>query len=82
MDRDLFGNEIAPKRKTPKPSGHAWPPGSGPEGRTCKECVHYTLVHWDRSYRKCKLARSKWTRGPGSDIRASDPACLKFEAIK
>lgn len=85
---DLFGYEAPPpattpagkpKRKDPKPSGHAWTPGTGPDGETCKTCRHYTLRHFGGVYRKCGLMRAQWTRGCATDIRAGDLACLKWE---
>lgn len=47
--------------------------GYGPEGLVCAECEH--CRNYARSVYKCKLFE---TRGPASDIRASDPACKKF----
>jgi hypothetical protein len=76
--QNLFGEEVAIERprKTPKPKGHAAPPGSGPAGETCRTCEHYTRRHFhDYVHRKCGLMKARWTKGPGSDIRAKDPAC-------
>jgi len=75
----LFGAETDfAKRRT---GGHAAPPGTGPEGETCKTCEHY--VHRPsgsgKVFRKCLLMRRAWTNGPGSDIRAKDPACREWE---
>ncbi len=64
------------------PKGHAAKPGSGPVGETCRSCKHYTLREWAGTYRKCGLMRAHWTGGGGSDIRARDPACSKWEASK
>lgn len=66
------------RNKHPR-KGHAWYPGTGPEGETCKSCKHYTIRRFSKAYRKCGLMEAHWTGGPGSDIRASDPAC-KFWA--
>ena len=85
--QDLFGNEVpadhpclAPRRKTTLPRGHVAPPGSGPAGETCRSCAHYTRRHFhDYVHLKCGLAEAKWTKGPGSDIRAKDPACKRWE---
>lgn len=86
--RDLFGNELTPvqervhsgvKRKSPQPRGHAAPPGSGPAGETCKTCDHYTLRRWAKVYRKCGLMQAQWTGGGATDIRASDPACRRWQ---
>lgn len=62
-----------------KKTGHAWQIGSGPTGETCKSCRHYTIKQMGGSYRKCGLMRQHWTSGPGTDIKASDPACKKWE---
>ncbi|MCC7423794.1 MAG: hypothetical protein IT428_26310 [Planctomycetaceae bacterium] len=56
------------------------PVGTGPVGETCRTCAHYTrVVHNDYSYPKCGLMQADWTRGPGSDIKASYDACRLFE---
>lgn len=67
-----------PKRKT----GHAAPVGTGPAGETCRSCAHMERLDRDtgRVYRKCGLMRRFWTNGPGSDIRAGDAACKRWEA--
>ena len=67
-------------RTTTLPRGHAAPPGSGPAGETCKGCAHYVrLQYHDYVHLKCEANRARWTRGPGSDIRAKDPACKLWE---
>ena len=83
---DLFGyvppapaKPSVPARKAGPLKGHAWPPGTGPEGETCKSCRHYVVRHMAKTNRKCWLTRAQWGRR-GTDIRASDPACLKWEA--
>jgi len=64
----------------PKRKGHADQPGTGPAGETCKTCEHYARVHYHKSvHRKCALMEASWTHGPGSDIRASDPSCRRWE---
>jgi hypothetical protein len=67
----------APKRQ--KQRGHAAVPGTGPHGETCKTCAHYTLKVMAKAYRKCGLMHAHWTGGPGTDIRARDPACRRWE---
>lgn len=86
---DLFGEPIvekdlppAPgekgKRRPTKPNGYAALPGTGPAGETCRTCAH--LAHCGRRgrYLKCLLERARWTCGPGTDVRASSPACSKW----
>lgn len=86
MMRDLFGNEVSEadlRRKTPLPKGHIYPPGTGPKNETCKTCLHYTIrTRYPHSWRKCGLNRANWTSGPGSDIRAKDPACKFWEPVE
>lgn len=90
---DLFGNppthaQVAAaaskaKRRPTPPRGYAWTPGTVPEGETCGTCQHIVRTAGAaKVYLKCGLSRAKWTRGPGSDIRARAPACKKWEAPK
>lgn len=63
-----------------EPRGYYGIPGTGPEGKTCRDCVHYT--HKDNvagTYPKCGKNRARWTGGRGSDILARAPACKYFE---
>jgi hypothetical protein len=66
----------------PRKSGHAGVPGTGPVGETCGTCRHYRAINSRAggSFRKCELMRSRWTKGPGSDIRKGDRACNRWEA--
>jgi hypothetical protein len=65
-----LGPRMVPRR------GHAATPGSGPPGKYCRSCVHYSVVgHRPARHRKCGLAQAAWTHGAATDIRASDPAC-------
>lgn len=63
-----------------KKTGHAWPPGTGPEGETCGSCKHLARKSMGRVYLKCGLMQAVWTGGAGTDVRARDPACKKWEA--
>lgn len=86
--RDMFGNEVTiaearamlKKRGVTRPNGYAAPPGTGPAGETCKTCRHIYRNQMSKTYLKCELNRAAWTGGAGSDIRASAPACRKWEA--
>lgn len=62
-----------------EPKGYIEPPGTGPAGKTCRDCKHYTLNRMAKSYPKCGLNRARWTGGRGSDILAKAPACRRFE---
>ncbi len=83
MSTDLFGEapELPPqpKHKAPVRRGYAGIPGTGPAGKTCKDCDHYYIKQLSKTYRKCYLMKAYWTGGQGSDIKASSPACAKFE---
>lgn len=67
-----------------KNTGHAAAPGTGPFGQTCGTCEHLarTASGSGRVFRKCGLMESTWTHGPGTDIRARDLACSKWEKEK
>lgn len=77
---DLFPGWTPPATMRVKKRGHMGSPGNGPEGETCKSCKHIARVRLAKTYLKCDLARRRWTGGPGTDIRAGDPACEFWEA--
>lgn len=89
MGDDLFGEAPAQPILTGKgskggrrPGLHAYPaqPGTGPEGKCCRDCANYTYRDGVAgTYRKCWLMRAVWTGGYGTDIKARSPACSKFE---
>jgi hypothetical protein len=64
--------------------GYAATPGSGPLDQTCRSCKHYDHNRGSegrsRPHPKCGLMRAIWTNGPGTDIKASSPACSHWEA--
>jgi hypothetical protein len=60
--------------------GHAAPPGTGPEGETCKTCRHLHRNEMAKTYLKCLLMRQHWTGGAKTDVRAKDAACRRWEA--
>lgn len=66
------------KSRPPRIRGHAALPGSGSTGETCKTCAHLARVEMASTYLKCGLSRARWTGGPGTDVRAKDPACSKW----
>jgi hypothetical protein len=69
-------------RKSTRANGYAKRPGSGPQGETCKSCAHIRRIRSGsgKGFRKCGRMEAHWTRGPGSDILASAPACSLWEA--
>lgn len=60
-------------------SGHAAAPGTGPEGETCGSCANLARKRLSKTYLKCRLMEAIWTGGGGTDVRARDPACSKWE---
>jgi hypothetical protein len=81
----LFKHPFAvAKPRASKFKGYAATPGTGPAGETCKSCLHYSHNRGSegrsrKKFPKCGLMRALWTNGPGTDIKASSPACSKFE---
>lgn len=62
-----------------EPRGYAAMPGTGPEGKQCRHCAHYTHQGGVAgNYPKCEANRARWTGGRGSDILAKAPACSRF----
>ena len=83
----LFGDDVPTKRTRARglkfDAAHAATPGTGPVGEPCGSCAHYrSLFRNVKRYRKCGLLERTWTHGPGTDIRAHDAACRKWEAPK
>lgn len=83
LDRVLVPAERKKLNARPKvkKSGHAWRPGTGPEGETCKTCQHLVRKQMAKTYLKCGLMRAHWTGGSGTDVRAGDPACREWQQI-
>lgn len=85
--RDMFGNEVTVdearrlmKNGAGQKRGYAAPPGTGPQGETCRSCLNYRSVNGgSKSFPKCWLIRAMWTSGYGTDILAKAPACRKWE---
>lgn len=81
MDRALTPAERKKLRRDPEPKGHAWTPGTGPHGETCKTCAHIERLQYAKVYLKCGKNRANWTSGRRTDIRAGDPACKFWEKV-
>ena len=60
--------------------GHAAMPGTGPNGETCRSCLHSVCKSLAKNYWKCELAKARWTGGGATDVRLRDPACAKWSA--
>lgn len=69
-------------RRLSKKHGHAAPPGTGPEGETCKTCKHLSGWRMSKTYLKCGLMSAHWTGGEGTDVRAGDKACRRWERVE
>lgn len=94
MSEDLFGETPDSQPTAPgrgpqggkhytRPRGYAGTPGAGPQDKKCRNCANYAVVCGGaKSYPKCVLTRTNWTRGRGSDILAGSPACQYFEEPK
>ncbi len=78
---ELFSDdEVGPAEPMPR-GGYAARPGSGPDGRTCQTCGHFRHVRFGQKfYTKCALVKRQWTRGTGTDIKASVDACRWWES--
>lgn len=50
-----------------------------PPGETCGSCKHSCSVKLSKTYWKCALTPTQ-TKGPGTDLRLSWPACERWEA--
>lgn len=82
LDRALTPAERRRLQAKPaKKTGHAWRPGTGPEGETCKTCCHLVRRQMAKVYLKCGLMRQHWTGGSGTDVRAGDPACREWKPL-
>ncbi len=68
------------RKQKSKQHGHAAVPGTGPDGETCVSCRHLHRNKAVKTYLKCALMRAYWTGGYGTDVRAKDPACRRWEA--
>lgn len=78
--RDLFGHVPPAPKSKPKPTGHAWNPGSGPADQVCKTCAHFVTLHLTRTTTRCGLMRKRWAQMPRPEIKPGDAACFKWKA--
>jgi hypothetical protein len=88
---DLFGpvpvgaTPIKGKKGKPGRGKNAYPapPGSGPEGMTCRQCAYAVRTsstgNPNNLFSKCLKNRARWTSGYGTDIVLRSPACRLFE---
>lgn len=70
---------LASAKRLSNKRGHVAPPGTGPEGETCKTCKHLYRREMAKTYLKCGLNQAAWTGGGATDVRASDPPCRRWE---
>lgn len=59
--------------------GYGFPPGTGPEGETCKTCANSVANRMAKTYWKCRLIEYRWTGGRATDILINSPACRGWE---
>lgn len=57
--------------------GNAAPIGSGPQGETCKTCIHSYSSEMASRYWKCDLVKA--THSPKTDIRLKWASCSRWE---
>lgn len=91
---DLFGRPVIPdgpamtpearrklqRKASEQPRGYYRPPGTGPEGETCRSCTHATPHRHAKTYWKC--ARVRPTGSIKTDIRLKSPACSGWEDLR
>lgn len=86
MEYDLLG-VVPGVQKLPKPPlagryAYPAPPGTGPEGKRCRDCRFYVRVcGGTRDYPKCEKNRARWGRTISTDINSRMNACRLFEPI-
>lgn len=73
-DPDLYGQAVKLVRNI---SAYAGLPGTGPNGKRCKDCAHFLRISCSKTYFKCGLGRV--TNGKATDIKANAPSCLHFK---
>jgi hypothetical protein len=80
MSDSLFDLSGTPERETPSANPCIAVYGPGPDGQSCKGCIHlrYPILRSGAKYWKCDLRRV--THGRASDHRVSWPACGRYEA--
>lgn len=86
-DLDLFGAETSPPVKPAKTSRKSWPgrygypapPGTGPEGKTCRDCMSCVPTPTATVHYKCAKNRARWGCTNLTDIKVRTAACGLFE---
>ena len=63
-----------------RPQGYAGKPGTGPKEKACKDCDHCVRLKSNKkTWNKCELLESSWTKGRATDILVNTPACKYFK---
>lgn len=73
---DLFGESALRVKNI---DAYAANPGTGPDGKRCRDCSHFIRVHMAKIYFKCGMGRV--SNSASTDIRATAPACRFFEGV-
>lgn len=79
---DLFGAPTTAIAKPKEAGKYAYPamPGTGPEGRRCRDCAHCVRIQLSRAYHKCLRNRGRWAHSSTTEINTRSPACRLFES--
>jgi hypothetical protein len=79
---NIHGEPVSVTAPPPVTAGKGYPanPGTGPAGKTCRDCAHKRTMSntGAKSWIKCNVMRAHWTHGAGTDIKAGSPACSAF----
>lgn len=82
---DLFGlvppvnANVQPGSQRAGRNGYPAPPGTGPEGKRCRDCANCQSVSGGRrSFPKCLANKGRWTHGRATDINTRMAACRLF----
>lgn len=68
-----------PPESKGKMGGYPAPPGTGPDGETCRNCKFKRVSpSATNHFLKCELMEQHWTHGKGTDIAAKSPACREW----
>ena len=74
-ETDLFGERV---QLVKRPNAYASPPGSGPDGKTCRTCEHILrAAAGNATVSKCKLVDPYG--GAATDINMHTAACRQYE---
>ena len=87
--RDLLGEvppameRVKPPSKRSPPGAFAYPapPGTGPQGKTCRDCVSCVPTPTATRHYKCLKNKARWGCTNLTDIKVRMNACRLFEQM-